>query len=258
MTSPEQTGRLDRGDGTELAWARLPGRGPTVVFLGGFRSDMEGSKALALRDACAARGQAFLRFDYSGHGISGGAFEEGGIGIWARDAATLIGRLVEGPMLLAGSSMGGWIALLMLREFGARVVGLIGIAAAPDFTKRLMWPSFSPEQQRTIREEGVLLVESPYGPPVPITRHLIEDGAKNLVLEEAISFSGPVRLLQGMQDREVPWQTATDLAQAITGADIRILLVKDGDHRLSREEDLALLVRTLDDILEKKAGGAAP
>lgn len=249
----EETGRLDRGDGTHLAWARLPGRGPTTVFLTGFRSDMEGSKALALRDACAAEGRAFLRFDYSGHGASDGAFEAGCVGEWAEDAATALERLTEGPLVLVGSSMGGWISLLLARRWarlpGSRIRALLGIAAAPDFTRKLMWPSFTEAQRETILREGVLHVESPYGPPVPITRRLIEDGARNLLLDGPIAFDGPVRLLQGMRDNEVPWEMAAEIAGHLTTQDVRVTLVKDGDHRLAREQDLALIVATLRELL---------
>jgi len=241
----EETGRLDRGDGTHLAWARLPGRGPTTVFLTGFRSDMEGSKATALRDVCAAEGRAFLRFDYSGHGASEGRFEEGCIGEWAMDAAIAIEKLTEGPLVLVGSSMGGWIALLLLRRMAARVQGFIGIAPAPDFTERLMWPALNEAHREAILRDGMVLVESPYGPPVPLTRKLFEDGRNQLVLTTPISFAGPVRILQGMRDNEVPWQYAPEIAQRLEAPDVRIILVKEGDHRLAREEDLALLVETL-------------
>lgn len=247
----EETGRLDRGDGTALAWARLPGRGPTIVFLTGFRSDMEGSKALALRDWCAAQGRAFLRFDYSGHGRSDGRFADGCIGEWAEDAATALTRLTEGPLLLVGSSMGGWISLLMARRFPERVRAWLGIAAAPDFTQRLMWPGFTPEQRDTLMRDGVLWMESPYGPPVPLTRRLIEDGRNHLLLDAPIPFTGPAHLLQGMRDNEVPWQFAPDIAERLTGAEVRVTLVKDGDHRLARPEDLALLTETLSDLLTR-------
>ncbi|EFH09686.1 alpha/beta hydrolase [Pseudoroseomonas cervicalis] len=249
MSLKEETGRLDRGDDTELAWARLPGRGPTVVFLTGFRSDMEGSKAIALRDACAARGQSFLRFDYSGHGASGGRFEEGCIGEWASDAAAVLEKLTEGELVLVGSSMGGWISMLMLRRFPERVRGFLGIAAAPDFTRRLMWPAFSEAQRETLLREGVLWLDSPYGPPVPITRRLIEDGDRQSVLDRPLDFSGRVRLLQGMRDAEVPWSTAADIAATLTTGDLRIILVKTGQHRLAEPEELALLTETLAEFL---------
>ena len=251
----EQTGRLDRGDGVELAWASLPGDGPTVVFLGGFRSDMEGTKALALRDFCARQGQAFLRLDYSGHGVSGGRFEDGCIGEWADDAARVIDARAPGPMILIGSSMGGWISMLLARRWAARVRGLIGIAAAPDFTSRLMEPALTEAQRAELASNGLFLEPNPYGAPVPITAKLLEDGRKQSVMESPLPFAGPVRLLQGMQDAEVPWHTATDIAQHLDGHDVRVLLIKDGDHRLSRPGDLALLEATLAGVLRLIQGG---
>jgi pimeloyl-ACP methyl ester carboxylesterase len=248
LLAGEEAGRLDRGNGIPLAWSRLPGRGPGVVFLSGFRSDMEGSKALALRDHCAARGRAFLRFDYSGHGISGGAFEDGCIGDWAEDAAAMLTRLTEGPQLLVGSSMGGWIALLLARRFPDRVRALAGIAAAPDFTQRLMWPAMSAAERETLARDGVLHWNSQYGPPVPIAAKLIEDGRSHLLLDAPIPFTGPVRLLQGMADPDVPWALAPEIAARLAGADVRVTLIKDGDHRLSRPEDLALLMAAVEEL----------
>lgn len=247
--SQEETGRFRNGRGEELAWARLPGRGPGVVFLTGFRSDMEGSKALSLRDHCAATRRAFLRFDYAGHGTSDGAFEEGCIGDWVEDAAEIITRLTEGPQVLVGSSMGGWIALLTARRFPERLHALVGIAAAPDFTETLMWPHFSAEQQATLLREGVLMLPSPYGPPVPITRRLIEDGRNHLVMGAPLPIERPVRLLHGMRDAEVPWQLAPEIATRIMGQDVRVTLVKDGEHRLARPEDLALIWRAVEEVL---------
>lgn len=246
--SREETGRLRNARGEALAWARLPGRGPTVVFLPGFRSDMEGGKALHLRERCAATGRAFLRFDYAGHGASEGAFEQGCIGDWAEDAAELIGGLSTGPLVLVGSSMGGWIALLTARRMPERLHALVGIAAAPDFTETLMWPHLSEAQRATILREGVLELPSPYGPPVPITRRLFEDGRNHLLMDGPIPLDRPVRLLQGMRDNEVPWQTAPAIAARVTSEDARVVLVKDGDHRLARPEDLDLIWRTVEEV----------
>ena len=241
----EERGRLhDR-----LAWARLPGRQPGVVFLPGFRSDMEGSKAIALRDHCAATGRALLRFDYGGHGASAGRFEDGTIGQWAADAIAVLDALTEGPQLLVGSSMGGWIALLAARARPARVAGLIGLAPAPDFTSELMWPAFTEAQRTEIMENGVLHLPSQYGEPTPITRALIEDGPRHNLLDAPIPLRCPVRILQGMRDPDVPWRHALRLVDALEGADVRLHLIKDGDHRLSRPEDLALLTQTLDQML---------
>jgi len=243
----EITGTVARPDGTPLAFAALPGTGPTVVFLGGFHSDMEGSKALHLRDHCAARGRAFLRLDYSGHGSSGGVFEEGTIGAWAGDAALVIEARAPGPVVLVGSSMGGWIALLLARRWGeARVRGLIGIAAAPDFTELLIRPALTAEHRATLARDGVLREPSEYGDPIPITQRLLADGAENLVLPGPIPYAGPVRLLQGMADPDVPWGHALRIMEALPGPDAELTLIKDGDHRLSRPQDLALLVRVLE------------
>ena len=241
----ETTGRLDRGDGAELAWARLDGHGPTVVFLTGFRSDMTGDKATMLARFCAERGQAMLRFDYAGHGASGGRFEDGTIGRWTGDALAVIDRLTEGPVVLVGSSMGGWIALLCALARSHRVAGLIGIAAAPDFTELLMWQAMTGEERTSLMRDGVLHVPSQYGEPYPVTRALIEEGRTHLLLSGPIALDCPVRLLHGQADPDVPWETSLRIAERLSGADVQVILVKDGDHRLSRPQDLALLRRTL-------------
>jgi pimeloyl-ACP methyl ester carboxylesterase len=246
----ERTGRLDRGDGVELAWALLEGRGPTLVFLPGFSSDMTGSKAVALLEWCAAEGRALLRLDYSGHGASGGAFTDGCIGTWTEDARRTIAAVTAGPLVLVGSSMGGWIALLTALAMPERVAGLVGIAAAPDFTEDLMWAAMAPQERETLRRDGVLPMPSQYGDPTPITLGLIEDGRRHLLLGAEIALDCPVRLLQGQQDPDVPWERALRLAQRLRGADVQVLLVKDADHRLSRPNDLALLTRTVAGLLD--------
>lgn len=240
--------RLDRGDGVELSWASLPGRTPTVVFLPGFRSDMNGSKALDLAEFCADRGQAMLRLDYSGHGESGGRFEDGTIGRWTADALAVIDQTV-GDIVLVGSSMGGWIALLTALARPGRVVGLVGIAAAPDFTERLMWQAMAPAERIALQRDGVLPVPSQYGDAYPITLQLIEEGREHLVLDAPIELNCPVRLLHGQQDPDVPWELALRTAAAIISDDVQVTLVKDGDHRLSRPEDLMLLRRILAPLL---------
>jgi pimeloyl-ACP methyl ester carboxylesterase len=250
VTSENETsGRLDRGDGVTLAWAKLAGREPTVVFLPGYRSDMTGDKANALAAHCAATGQALLRLDYSGHGKSGGRFEDGTIGRWAEDALAVIRAQTSGPLVVVGSSMGGWIALLTSRLLGPRVAGLIGIAAAPDFTELLMWDAMSPGERSELMEHGVLTVPSQYGDPYPITRALIEDGRDQLLLGEPIRLDCKVRLLHGQRDPDVPWETALRIAEQVTSDDVRVVLVKDGDHRLSRPADLSLLCATLGEVL---------
>ncbi|HTB42949.1 MAG TPA: alpha/beta hydrolase [Acetobacteraceae bacterium] len=243
-------GRMDRGDGVELASEKLDGRSPTVVFLPGFRSDMTGDKATALAALCAARGNAMLRFDYSGHGSSGGRFEDGTIGIWTQDALTAIDHLTEGPLVLAGSSMGGWIAMLCALARRDRIAALVGIAAAPDFTETLV-AMLSFQQRAKLMREGMVHLASQYGDPTPITRALIEDGRSHLLLDAPIALDCPVRLLQGQADPDVPWELALRIATRITSADVHVTLVKDGDHRLSRPQDLALLCGTVGALLEQ-------
>jgi pimeloyl-ACP methyl ester carboxylesterase len=237
--------RLDRGDGVELAWAPQDGKSPTVVFLPGFHSDMTGEKATALAAFCAKRGQAMLRFDYSGHGASGGRFEDGIISRWTDDALTMIDRRTVGPLILVGSSMGGWIALRAALARRDRVAALIGIAAAPDFTEALMWPAMTIEQRGALERDGVVHRPSQYGEPTPITRALIEDGRTRLVLKAPIELDCPVRLLHGQNDPDVPWEMALRIAERVSSNDVQVILVKDGDHRLSRPQDLSLLCRTL-------------
>ena len=249
-----EQGRLDRGDGIRLAWARTPGRGPATVFLPGFRSDMTGSKAMAVQEWCRTAGTGCLRLDYSGHGASDGDFTDGAIGEWTRDALVLIDRLTDGPVLLVGSSMGGWIALLAALARPGRVMGLIGIAAAPDFTESLMWEAMMPPERETLQREGLLLAPSQYGEPTPVTLKLIEEGRRHLLMQRPIPLRCPVRLLQGQRDPDVPWETALRLAERLEGQDVQVTLVKDGDHRLSRDQDLLLLRRLHQGLIGKDGG----
>jgi pimeloyl-ACP methyl ester carboxylesterase len=246
--------RLDRGDGVELAYELAAGRAPVLVFLPGFMSDMRGEKAAMLAAFCAARGQAFLRFDYSGHGASGGAFEDGTIGRWTEDALCVIDQTTAGPLVLAGSSMGGWIALLVARARPARVAGLLGIAAAPDFTERLMWAAMLPAEREILLREGVLRVPSAYGGEQAITLKLIEDGRRHLLLDAPIPVRCPVRLLHGQRDEEVPWETATVLSARLGSEDVLVTLVKDSGHRLSRPQDLALIREAASALLGEDGG----
>lgn len=245
----EDTGTIAAADGTRLAYRRLAGNGPGIMFLGGFKSDMTGTKAEALSAWCQEQRQAFCRFDYMGHGASGGAFTDGTIGRWAADAATVLDNLTSGPQLLVGSSMGGWIAALLARAQPERVHAMVGIAPAPDFTDELMWPQFTPAIRATIAREGVWIQPSAYSEGYPITRALIEDGKRQSVLGGPLPFRFPVRILQGMRDTEVPWKHALRFMEAIEGDDVRLTLVKDGDHRLSRPQDLALLTSTVSRLL---------
>jgi pimeloyl-ACP methyl ester carboxylesterase len=211
---------------------------------------MQGSKALHLRDWAAAHGRAMLRLDYAGHGSSGGAFEDGTIGAWAADARAVIAAQVAGPVLLVGSSMGGWIGLLLARALGAQVTGLVGIAAAPDFTETLLWKRLSPAERAALLSDGYVERPSLYGEkPYRFTRRLIEDGRAQRLLDGPIAIDCPVRLLQGQRDPDVPWPTALKLAEHLAGADVQVILIKDGDHRLSRPQDLDLLTRTVAALL---------
>lgn len=232
-------------DGTSLAYASLAAPGsplPGILFLGGFRSDMTGVKATALEAFCAARGQPFLRFDYRGHGASGGRFEEATIGDWVSDALTMIDGATGGPLVLVGSSMGAWIAVLAALARPDRIAGLVGIAAAPDFTEDLIHDRLTAEQKAELARKGVLRRPSAYdSEPYPITSRLIEDGRERLVLRAPIPLTIPLRLIHGLADPDVPWTQSRRLLEAWEGADARLTFVKDGDHRLSREQDLALM-----------------
>jgi pimeloyl-ACP methyl ester carboxylesterase len=218
----QHTSFMDRGDGVDLAYALTPGNGPTCVFLPGFMSDMQGNKALSLEAQARAKGHAMLRLDYSGHGSSGGRFAKGSISRWRDDVLCLIDALVPGPLLLVGSSMGGWLALLAALARPARVCGLVLIAPAPDFTRwdadKKMIPAFR------------------------------ADGNSNCIMEAAIPLACPARILHGQQDEAVPWRLSLDLADLLTSTDVQLNLIKDGDHRLSRPQDIALLTRTVDEL----------
>jgi pimeloyl-ACP methyl ester carboxylesterase len=244
---------LTTPQGRHIAYHHTPGKGPGVVFLGGFRSDMSGSKAQALQSWAEATGRSFLRFDYSGHGQSHGAFVDGAITDWREDAAAVIEVLTEGPQILVGSSMGGWIALLLARDLGPRVAGFIGIAAAPDFTERMWEAEFTLAERTTLLEEGVFLRPSDYSDdPYPITLRLIEDGRQNLVLNGPIHLPMPVRLLQGSADTDVPPTVAISLFHQITSPDLRLTLVKDADHRFSTPPCLAMITEAIDDVLRAR------
>ncbi|HEX3500790.1 MAG TPA: alpha/beta hydrolase [Stellaceae bacterium] len=233
---------LARADGATIAYHRLDGKSPGIVFLGGFRSDMTGSKAMALEAFCRARGQAFLRFDYFAHGASSGEFAEATIGRWRDDVLAVLDALTAGPQILVGSSIGGWLMLLTALARPARIAALVGIAAAPDATEDLMWRRLSPAQQQAMRQGGSLTVPSEYDPAgYLLTHRLIEEGRAHLLLRGPVALSCPVRLLHGMADRDVPWPTSLRLAERLASADVTLTLIKDGDHRLSGEADLARL-----------------
>ncbi|MFV0245871.1 MAG: alpha/beta fold hydrolase [Qingshengfaniella sp.] len=239
---------LDTPSGRRIAYHRTQGTGPGVVFLGGFRSDMEGTKALALQAQAEAEGFAFLRFDYSGHGQSSGEFTQGTIGDWAADAMAAISALSEGPQVLVGSSMGGWIALLLARAMPDRIAGLVTIAAAPDFTEDSMWAGFDAAQRAALEIDGRVLLPSDYDAPYIITRQLIEDGRQNLVLRQPLDLPFPVRFLQGTSDADVDMSVALRLLDHAIGPDMRLSLVKGADHRFSSPDCLALIVQALGEV----------
>lgn len=245
---------METPQGRRIAYHRTPGQGPGVVFLGGFKSDMTGTKALYLQDWAEAQGRAFLRFDYSGHGQSSGDFLDGAIGDWAADAIATIAALTEGPQVLVGSSMGGWIALLVARALPARVAGLVGIAAAPDFTEDSMWAQFTDAQRAELAQGQVALPSDYADSPYIITRRLIEDGRQQLVLRSPLSLPFPVRLLQGTADVDVPPSVALRLLDHATGPDLRLTLVKDADHRFSTPDCLALIAASIAEVLARAEG----
>lgn len=243
---------LTTPEGRRIAYDRTEGQGPGVVFLGGFKSDKEGTKALALEEWARARGQAFLRFDYSGHGASSGDFLDGAIGDWFADARAAILTLTEGQQVLVGSSMGGWISLLMARACPDKVAGLVTIAAAPDFTEDSMWAGFDAAQRRALADQGRVELPSDYSDePYVITRRLIEDGRNHLVLREPLTLPFPVRFLQGTADRDVPVAVAQRLMDHAEGPDIRLTLVKGADHRFSTPDCLRLIETTVRKVIER-------
>ncbi len=246
--------RLSRPDGHEIAFRRQAGREPGVVFFSGFNSSMNGTKATWLAERCHARQRAFLRFDAFGHGESTGHLADGTVGRWKEDALAVLDRLTSGPQVLIGSSMGAWIATLVAERRPERVAGLIGIAAAPDFTRELIEPSLSAEAKAALARDGVWMRPSAYGPdPYPISRHALDEAASHLVLPGRIAVDFPVRLLHGTADADVPVDLSFRLAHAIDGPDTAVTLIPGGDHRLSGERDLALLGSALDQLLARAA-----
>jgi pimeloyl-ACP methyl ester carboxylesterase len=244
----ETHGFLDRPDGAKLAWRRVAGEGPTVLWLGGFRSDMAGTKAEALAAWARASGRAYVRFDYFGHGESEGDFALGTITRWREDALAVLDELVEGPAVLVGSSMGGWIACLAAMARPERIAAMVLVAPAPDFTEKLMAPEIPPQGRADLRERGVWLRPSDYGDPYPITRALLEDGARWSILPGPAPIEVPVRILQGGADPDVPWRHALELAQGLNSKDVVFTLIKDGDHRLSRPQDIERLIAAVAEL----------
>lgn len=244
----EETGFID-GPSGRIAYRRIAGARPGLVWFGGFKSDMTGTKAEHLARWSAENGRAFLRFDYSGHGASDGRFEDGTISAWLADALAAFDRLTEGRQIVVGSSMGGWIAALSALQRPDRIAGAVFIAPAPDFTEALLWDQLTGPERDQILTQGRLVEHSPYSPePSIITRDLIEDGRRHLILGAPIEINAPVRILQGMADPDVPWRHALFFAERLTTNDMEMTLIKSGDHRLSKPHELAAIVAAIQSI----------
>ncbi|HET7887090.1 MAG TPA: alpha/beta hydrolase [Bradyrhizobium sp.] len=251
-TNPQNPHFIEVGDAPRrIAVRNREGGSPGLFWLGGFKSDMQGTKAVALDAWAAERGRACVRFDYSGHGESGGDFTEGTIGRWLEESVAVFERFCVGPQVVIGSSMGGWMALLLARELAKRpaprasLKALVLIAPAPDFTEELMWKGFSPEIRAQIETTGLWLRPSGYGDPYPITKNLIEEGRQHLLLGAAIEVGCPVHILQGAQDPDVPWKHAFALVHRLPADDVVLTMIQDGDHRLSRPQDIARILAAI-------------
>ena len=251
MTIETEPSYLTAEDGTRIAYHHSAGKAPGVIFCGGFMSDMTGTKALALEAACQTSGRSYTRFDYRGHGQSDAEFEDGTIGLWAGDALAVLDQVTEGPQVIVGSSMGGWIMLLLARARPDRVAGLVGLAPAPDFVLR-MWEDFSDEIKATLQRDGVYRAPSEYSEdPYAITMNLIDEGRNHLVLQETLAVDYPVRILHGMADPDVPWRQSLEIVERLQGDDIVVTFSKSGDHRLSEPGDIARLIDTVESLAQK-------
>ena len=251
---------LQLPDNSRLAYRHLSGAGPGILFFPGFNSDMNGTKALALEAWCAEQGYQFTRFDYFGHGSSSGSLEKGCIGRWRDDALVILDQVTQGPQLLVGSSMGGWIMLLAALERPQRIAGLVGIAAAPDFTERMRSERLDEQQLAQLSSTGFCEIPNSYdeGDPYRISQVMLDDGREHLLLDREITINAPVRLIHGQLDEDVPWECSLQIARQLHSKDVEIQLVKSGDHRLSETEDLQRLLQTvhhLRDTLNNSPGG---
>ena len=245
---------LSTDDGEKIAYKMSQGgegyAGPTLIWCGGLKSDMEGGKATHLHDWAIEQGRAYIRFDYFGHGVSSGTFRDGTISRWAADVVRVIDELTKGDVILIGSSMGGWASLLAAIERPGRVKGLLLIAPAPDFTQKLTWAEWNEAQRETLARDGIVYVPSDYDEPYEYSRALMEDGKARQILDAPIKFDGPVRILQGAKDPVVPWEYSRQIVDVITSDDVDYTLVKDGDHSLSAPRDLRRLVDTADALCQ--------
>ena len=246
------TSFLHRENGTSLAYFRLEGESPGLMFLGGFRSDMSGTKASALEAHCRKVGRAYVRFDYSGHGESSGKFEEGTIGEWAGDALAVLDEVAQGPQVLVGSSMGAWMMLLAALARPERVKGLVGVASGPDFTAGFKKHRLTEELKAELDERGyVMHPPNIWEEPYPITKKLLDEGDSHLLLRGEIDVACPVRLIHGMADETISWEVSLKLSNLLKSDDVRLTLVKDGGHRLSRDADIELIIRTAEELVDE-------
>ena len=252
MHSDVELKYLSTKSGNKIAYKKTDGKGPNLIWCGGLKSDMEGGKATHLHDWAIQQGRKYIRFDYFGHGQSDGAFTDGTISQWADDVVCVMDALSDGPVILIGSSMGGWASLLAALKKPERIKALLLIAPAPDFTEKLMWANWTNEERAAIENDGILYVPSDYDEPYEYSRALIEDGRKNQILDAPINFKGPVRILQGAKDDVVPWTFSKQIMEVITSPDVDYTLVKNGDHSLSSPSDLKRLVRTVQDLCDMK------
>ncbi len=237
--------------GHKLAYKITDGKDPVVVFLPGYKSDMSGTKATMLNDYCQSIGQSCLLFDYSGHGVSEGEFIDGSIGRWAQDSVEVIKQVVDQrPVILVGSSMGGWIMLLTALKLQQQVAAMLGIAVAPDFTEDLMWNDFTEEQKAELENKGVIYLPSEYDDPLPVTYQAVLDGRDNLLLRDEISINCPSRFIHGMRDADVPWEVSLKTLNQLKSDDVQLRLLKDGDHRLSNDDQLSIIRQMLKDLID--------
>jgi len=256
LCTPLDFSKLERGNSGFIAYNRLDKKNknlPEVLFLGGFKSDMSGTKATYLEYVCKKRGQTYTRFDYFGHGLSSGSFTQGTIGQWLSDALAMIDEVTEGPLILVGSSMGGWIMTLAALARPERIHALIGIASAPDFTEELIWAGLTESQQKDFVRQGIIQTPSQYeNQGFPITLQLIEEGREHLVLPKAIDIHCPVHLIHGAADKDVPWMLSRRLARRIKSPDVTLTLIKNGDHRLNTPLALGRLESLINEVSSAK------